>query len=87
MHSDGSVDGSVLVMNELEFLKYLVNKGELPKEVRTRDVRVSSPLVFPVAVYHDKAKALILTRMPALPTSKAQARSSRNKQASFMGLY
>ena len=65
---NGILDGSWLVVDELELIKSLVNHTAPPKPIRTRDCKVEFPYVFPIAYHIEQAKSRLFANYEQMPT-------------------
>ena len=66
-HQDLSLDGSLLVVDELALLMSLSSHSPPPVPFRTKDAKGEFPYVFPVALYTERCKALVLSGSERLP--------------------
>ena len=67
-HDDGVLDGSWMIVDELELLQSIVHHLPVPKVVRTRDYKAPDIPIFPVAHAVEQYKALYSSRIDRVPT-------------------
>jgi hypothetical protein len=65
---NGILDGSWLIVDEIELIKSLINHTAPPKPIRTRDFKSEFPYVFPIAHYIEQAKSLMFANHETMPT-------------------